>query len=122
MAKVKTKITIDGKADQPVVLKHGQGKRKVRSIDELLGNVSNPYASMTEEQYRIKLTNMSMSEIQAHAASVGILPISNKPILAKRLLAEYSKKAGGYYNTVEQQYVEPKNPDKLAKLLKKIAG
>jgi hypothetical protein len=123
MAKVKTKITVDGKSDEPTtVLKYGQGKKKVRSIDELLGQVSNPYSSLSEEQYKDKLTNMSMSEIQAHAAGVGILPISNRPILVKRLLAEYAKKASGYYNTIVQQDVNPKNPAKLERLLKKMAG
>jgi hypothetical protein len=122
MAKVKSKITVDGKNNEAVTLKHGQGKRQVRSIDELLGYNTNPYASMTEEQYKDKLANMSLSEMQAHAANVGILPISNRPILVKRLVGEYTKKAAGYYNTVVERDANPKNPEKLSRLLKKISG
>lgn len=123
MAKAKGKITVDGKNENgSLTLKAGQGKRQVRSIDELLGYTSNPYASMSEEQYKDKLTNLSMSELQTHAAAMGILPITNRTILAKRLLNEYTKKAAGYYNTITNENIEPKNPKKLSELLRKMAN
>ena len=55
MAKVKKQIMVDGKLDEPVTLKYGQGKRKVRSLDELMGYTKNPYSSLTVDQYEEKL-------------------------------------------------------------------
>lgn len=95
------------------------GKKKVRSIDELLGRTSNPYVGKTAEEYEAGLKNLTLSDLQKHATEIGLLPITNSKILIGRLVAEFNKKARGYFNTITYNTIEPKNKNKLQEILKK---
>lgn len=68
-------------------------KRGVKSLDELLHISSGKYNlaehpnTQTYEQY---LNGMNVSDLQAHAVKVGVLPNNDRSILVKRLLKEYN--------------------------------
>lgn len=86
-------------------------KHNVRSIDELLGVVSSKYAVtggkvLTDiRQYEEHLTNLNTSDLQAHAAKVGVMPNHDRNILVKRLLKEFRISNSGALNTAQ-----PVNP------------
>lgn len=128
--KAKTKQVVDGKVEeltsvtpQAVTLENiTGGKRNVRSIDELLGRTTSNYTNGTIEDYEVKIKDMTLADLQGHATSVGLLPVTNKSVLINRLLNEYKKKARGYFNTAQFNTVEPKNKEQALKAIQRSAG
>ena len=120
--KTKNKQVIDGKLEEAVASKEMEnitgGKKNVRSIDELLGVNKPVYSVGTFEEYELKLKNMTLADLQNHAASVGLLPVTNKAVLMGRLLKEYTKKARGFYNTSQFNAVQPKNVEQTLAAIK----
>jgi hypothetical protein len=95
------------------------GKKKVRSIDELLGRTDNPYVGKTAEEYEEGLKKLTLVDLQKHATEVGLLPITNSKVLIGRLVVEFNKKARGYFNTITYNTIEPKNKTRLTEILKR---
>jgi len=134
--KTNRKLIIDGKADieaekavetvetptinKPIQTQTNGGKRNVRSIDELLGRKHNPYSVGTIAEYEAQLKKMPLSDLERHATEMGSLPNSNRNTLITRLLDKYRKVSSAYYNTNQINYIQPKNPEKLAELLNRV--
>jgi hypothetical protein len=122
MARKSKKVEIvDGKLEElKVSIKENVtgGKKNVRSLDELLGTKSTEYSHGSLDEYADKVKNMTLAELQAHAASVGILPVSDQKRLVARLINQYQKTSNKYYNTISFNTVEPKNRAALEKVLR----
>jgi hypothetical protein len=127
--KTKSANVIDGKVEEPQIqeqvitkLNVTGGKRNVRSIDELLGRTTAAYSTSNIEDYEAKIRNMTLADLQSHAASVGLLPVTNKNTLINRLLGEFKKKSRGFYNTTTFNEIQPKNREKLLKTIQQASG
>ena len=98
------------------------GKSNARSIDELLGRTVASYSTGNIDDYEAKIRNYTLADLQSHAASIGLLPVSNKSTLINRLLTEFRKKSRGYYNTATFNTIEPKNKEQTLKAIQKASG
>jgi len=117
---------IDGKAAEgdklftPPKSNTFAGKRNVKSIDELLGRNDSPYAVESYEDYEKRIKTLTTSDLERHATQMGVFPTSNKSILMKRLLNEFRKVSGGYFNVVQDgDNSGGKDPEALRRVLEK---
>lgn len=86
------------------------------TLDQIWGDTGNgKYNTMDVGAYTDQLDDMNKADLQSHATTVGIIPIDNKDLLKKRLIAEFQKHVSAY--SVPQNNV---NPIKLTKEAKKI--
>ncbi len=54
------------------------------------------YNTVDENEYSGQLDEMSLSDIQNHAARIGIIPTSNRGNLTKKLMSEFRKHVASY--------------------------
>lgn len=65
---------------------------KPTTLDQIWGDTGlSKYKTLDEKQYTSQLDEMNRSDLQAHAISIGIIPIDNRETLAGRLLKEFRK-------------------------------
>jgi hypothetical protein len=63
----------------------------------MLGYNQFPYAEKTSEDYRAKLNEMNMADLQRHAVEHNVVPnTTSRTILVDRLEREYLKKRWAY--------------------------
>ena len=60
---------------------------------------------------------MNMSDLQAHASRVGIVPVDNRNMLSDRLLREFSRHASTYSKPVEASAEHQEIPEKIKQIL-----
>ena len=81
----------------------------VKTIDDIIGvTLANPFKAKTIEEFEKRIdSEMNLADMQALASKVGLLPISDRPLLKKRLLDEFKKdlRKRTPYN---QKMVQPK--------------
>jgi len=73
------------------------------TLDQVWGDTGNTkYGTMDETEYTNKLKEMNKSDLQAHASRTGLIPIDDRGILTKKLLAEFKRYVSGFQkpNTV----------------------
>ncbi len=76
------------------------------TLEQLWGNSEDAfsrYKTIDREEYKEQLTEMSTSDLRAHATSLQIIPPPNRERLVKRLLNEFSKHT--------QSFRKPKHTD-----------
>jgi hypothetical protein len=61
------------------------------SLDEILGESLSLYSVSSSEAYESQLAEMNMTDLQAHAYKIGLIPTSDRKILCDRLVAEFKK-------------------------------
>lgn len=68
-------------------------KGNVTTIDEILGaTVGNPFRVKTLEELEYKIDKeMNLADMQALATKVGLLPVSERHLLRKRLVDEFKR-------------------------------
>jgi|TARA_R110002020_G_scaffold67202_1_gene176723 hypothetical protein len=70
------------------------------------------YGTLNENAYTKQVDDMNMSDLQAHASTVGIIPIDNRNTLRERLLREFRKHVSSYKKPVQESrsaaHVDPK--------------
>ena len=85
---------------------HGKEERKTRptTLDQIWGDTGlSKYGTMDEADYAEKISSMSKSDLQAHASTVGIIPIDNREMLSQRLMREFKKHIASYNTPVEKK-------------------
>lgn len=83
-----------------------------KTLDQIWGDTGlSKYNTTNIEEYTNLINEMNKSDLQAHANKIGLVPIDNRDMLTKRLLAEF-KKFISTFNT-------PKNVDNSVSLDKK---
>jgi hypothetical protein len=63
-----------------------------KSLDQIWGDTGlSKYKTTNLEEYINFINEMNKSDLQAHANKVGLVPIDNRDMLTKRLVAEFKK-------------------------------
>jgi len=94
---------------------HGQIESP-RTLDQVWGDTGEAkYGTLDLTEYQKYLKESTKSDLQAHAVKVGLIPVDNKEILAKRLEREFIKHVSQYRSAPKT-----KNGLKLSKSAKDI--
>jgi hypothetical protein len=88
------------------------------SLDEILGETLSIYTANSSEEYRRQLAEMNMTDLQAHAYKIGLVPTPDRKVLTDRLSQEFIKWNSRYGSNVATGQV--KSVDDLDAKAKKI--
>jgi hypothetical protein len=66
-------------------------KRVPSSLDDILGENLSTYTAKSSDEYRSQLCEMNMTDLQAHAYKIGLIPTDDRRILTDRLAQEFIK-------------------------------
>jgi hypothetical protein len=75
-------------------------KRQPSSLDEILGETLSIYTASSSDEYRKQLAEMNMTDLQAHAYKIGLVPTQDRKILTDRLVQEFVKWNSRYGSNV----------------------
>lgn len=89
----KNMLQIHGKEETGV-------KKQPSSLDEILGETLSIYTAKSSEDYRGQLAEMNMTDLQAHAYKVGLVPTPDRKVLTDRLAQEFVKWHSRYGSNV----------------------
>jgi hypothetical protein len=99
---------------------HGKDENKdsVQSLDQIWGDDGlSKYKTLDVIEYTQNLAEMNKSDLQNHAAKLGLVPIDSREILVKRLVAEFKKHVTKYQPVRKQENVDESKEAKVRKLL-----
>jgi len=85
---------------------HGKEEKRTRptTLDQVWGDTGlSKYGTVDETTYAEEISSMSKSDLQAHASTVGIIPIDNREILSQRLMREFRKHVASYNTPMEKK-------------------
>ena len=67
------------------------------TLDQIWGDTGNDkYGTLDEEEYQRELDEFSLTDLHAHAAEVGIIPIDSRDMLERRLVKEFNRHVNVY--------------------------
>jgi hypothetical protein len=77
---------------------HGKIERfEPTTLDQVWGDKGTwKYSTMDENEYRVMVENMPKSDLAAHAQKIGLIPISDRTQLIKRLTVEFKRHVMAY--------------------------
>lgn len=94
------KIEKAAKAKKISKLSQAHGKKETfepTTLDQIWGDEgTTKYGTIDESVYQERLNDFSRVDLQAHAVTVGLIPIDNAGQLRKRLLVEFKKHVSQY--------------------------
>jgi hypothetical protein len=98
-------------------------KRQPSSLDEILGETLSVYTANSSDEYRGQLAEMNMTDLQAHAYKIGLVPTQDRKVLTDRLIQEFAKWNSRYgSNTVQGKIKSVEDLDaKAQKILREGA-
>lgn len=99
---------------------HGKDENKdsVQSLDQLWGDDGmSKYKTLDLMEYTSNLAEMNKSDLQNHAAKLGLVPIDSREILVKRLVSEFKKHTTKYQPVRKPQAKDDSKEAKVRKLL-----
>jgi hypothetical protein len=99
---------------------HAKVEKKFQptTLDQIWGDDgTSEYGTLDYEKYKEKVFDMNMSDLQAHASRVGIVPVDNRNMLTDRLLREFSRHASTYSKPVEASADHQEIPEKIKQIL-----
>lgn len=98
--------------------KEEKNQKQPSSLDEILGETLSIYTANSSEQYRGQLAEMNMTDLQAHAYKIGLIPTPDRKVLTDRLVQEFVKWNSRYGSNVATGQV--KSVEDLDSKAKKI--
>ncbi len=105
-AKRKTpkKATAKRKSIKNLSQAHGKEEKfEPTTLDQIWGDDgTSTYGTLNENAYTIQLDDMNLSDLQAHASTVGIIPVDNRHTLRERLVREFRKHVSAYKKPVQE--------------------
>ena len=105
-AKRKTpkKATAKKKSVKNLSQTHGKEEKfEPTTLDQIWGDDgTSTYGTLNESAYTVQLDDMNMSDLQAHASTVGIIPVDNRQTLRERLLREFRKHVSAYKKPIQE--------------------
>ena len=105
-AKRKTpkKATAKRKSVKNLSQTHGKEEKfEPTTLDQIWGDDgTSTYGTLNEREYENKLDDMNLSDLQAHASTVGIIPVDNRHTLRERLVREFRKHVSAYKKPVQE--------------------
>ena len=97
------KIRSRKKSIKDIAQTHAKQEFQPTTLDQIWGDTgSSIYGTMEEAVYIDRIDNMNLSDLQAHASTVGIIPIDNRSMLRERLLREFRKHVSAYRKPTEE--------------------
>lgn len=98
---------------------HGKVENfEATTLDQIWGDTgSSLYGTMQEGVYIKRIDEMNLSDMQAHASTVGIIPIDNRVMLRDRLLREFRKHVSSYKKPIQEPDASEKLNAKAMKIL-----
>jgi len=98
------KATAKRKSVKNLSQMHGKEEKfEPTTLDQIWGDDgTSTYGTLNENQYANQVDEMNMSDLQAHASTVGIIPIDNRHTLRERLLREFRKHVSAYKKPVQE--------------------
>jgi len=99
---------------------HGkdESSETVQSLDQLWGDDGlSKYKTLEISEYTQQLAEMNKSDLQNHAAKLGLVPIDSREILVKRLVSEFKKHTTKYQPVRKPQAKDDSKEAKVRKLL-----
>jgi hypothetical protein len=88
-------------------LTQAHGKQEVfepQTLDQIWGDTGlSKYKTFDEQVYASGLAEMNRADLQAHAVTVGLIPIDNRDILTQRLVREFKKHVSSYQKVPVRQ-------------------
>jgi hypothetical protein len=83
---------------------HGKEEKfEPTTLDQIWGDDgTSTYGTLNESAYTIQLDDLNMSDLQAHASTVGIIPVDNRQTLRERLLREFRKHVSAYKKPIHE--------------------
>jgi len=100
---------------------HGKDETRdsVQSLDQIWGDDGlSKYKTLDLAQYTEDLAGMNKTDLQNHAAKLGLVPIDSRELLVKRLIAEFKKHTARYEKVRKP---EAKDLDKEAAVRKLLS-
>lgn len=74
------------------------------TLDQIWGDTGlSKYGTTNIEEYKNYLKGLNRTDIQAHAAKIGILPTDNHEMLIARLEREFLRHVGSYNAPIEKR-------------------
>lgn len=96
--------------------KEEKSKKLPSSLDEILGENLSIYTARSSEDYRGELAEMNMTDLQAHAYKIGLVPTPDRKVLTDRLVQEFIKWNSRYgSNVIDGQFKSIEDLDSKAK-------
>lgn len=90
------------------------------TLDQIWGDEGlSRYGTLEEEEYVAQLDDMSLTDMHAHAAGVGIIPIDSRDMLEKRLVREFNKHVN-VYRKPKNGSSGPTREDEMKSVPKKV--
>jgi hypothetical protein len=98
---------------------HGKEEKfEPTTLEQIWGDDgSTAYGTLNENAYTKQVDDMNMSDLQAHASTVGIIPIDNRSTLRERLLREFRKHVSSYKKPVQESSSAAHMDPKVMKIL-----
>jgi hypothetical protein len=93
-------------------------QKQPSSLDEILGETLSIYTANSSDEYRGQLAEMNMTDLQAHAYKIGLVPTPDRKVLTDRLVNEFIKWNSRYGSNVTTGQV--KSVEDLDNKAKKI--
>jgi|TARA_Y100000310_G_C20591334_1_gene768180 hypothetical protein len=90
------------------------------TLDQIWGDRGDgKYGTLDEGEYIKELDDMSLTDMHAHAAEVGIIPIDSRDMLEKRLIKEFNKHVNAYRKPNVGSSI-PTKEEEMKKIPKKV--
>jgi len=99
---------------------HGkdESKETVQSLDQLWGDDGlSKYKTLDVAEYTEELAGMNKTDLQNHAAKLGLVPIDSRDLLVKRLVAEFKKHVTKYEKVRKPESKDESKEATVKKLL-----
>ena len=92
---------------------------ELTTLDQIWGDDgTGRYGTMEIEEYKSEIDQMSRTDINAHAAQLGVIPVEDRVTLEKRLTDEFKRHVNSYRKPLQKQVEDPSLEQKVKDLLK----
>lgn len=99
--------------------KEEKQKYEPTTLDQIWGDDgTGRYGTMDLEEYKAQIDQMSRTDINAHAADLGVIPVEDRVSLEKRLTDEFTNHVGSYRKPLQKRKEDPGLEQKVKDLLK----
>lgn len=77
---------------------HGKDEQfRPTTLEQIWGDTGErKYRTLDENEYLTWLNSVNKSDLQSHAAQIGIIPIDNRDLLVRKLLKEFRAHVASY--------------------------
>jgi hypothetical protein len=86
--------------------KEEKNQKQPSSLDEILGETLSIYTANSSDEYRGQLSEMNMTDLQAHAYKIGLVPTPDRKVLTDRLVQEFIKWNSRYGSNIATGQVQ----------------